>query len=136
MRGWWVAAVWVAALACGGAEPLAEGLLGADVKTGAEAALPADFPLDAPVGVTLHTVLTADLLGQHTVTAVFTLDPGTALDAVLGQVEAEMEAEGLSWERAGDRVSATTDDGVRIVVDRADVEGAPAVSVIVSRTAR
>jgi hypothetical protein len=125
-------AVGAASLACGG-DQFARSVLNADVQEGGAATLPADFPLSPPAGATLSAVMKADLLGTSTVTAVFVLPAGADAKAALEAVAVEMEGKGMTVERSGDSVTGHKDQD-NWVAALGDVDGAPALSLIVAHT--
>lgn len=125
-------AVVAVSLACGGND-FARSVLNADVQEGADATLPADFPLTPPAGATLSAVMRASLLGTDTTTAVFSLAPGDDGKAALEALAVEMEGKGLAVERVGDTVTGRRgSDNWVCSVSHAD--GTPTVSVIIART--
>lgn len=121
-----------ASLACGG-DQFARSVLNAEVQEGGTASLPADFPLSAPAGATLSAVMKADLLGTSTVTAVFVLPAGADAKAALEAVAVEMEGKGMTVERGGDSVTGHKEKD-NWVASLGDVDGAPALSLIVAHT--
>jgi hypothetical protein len=132
MSRWVLAVVVAASLACGG-DQFARAILDAEVQEGASATLPADFPLTAPAGSTLSAVMKADLLGTSTVTAVFVLPAGDDGAAALEALAVEMEGKGLTVQRTPDAVTGQK-GGDNWVASKGDVDGAPAISVIVAHT--
>lgn len=110
VRGLVAAGVFALGLGCAGLTDmgmqLADGNL--DVSEGAEAKLPDGFPLPAPAGGALQTVVSAGLMGTSTQTAIYELPAGADLDAALEPYRALMEAEGM-------KVSTQTSDETRVV---------------------
>ncbi|MEQ1501682.1 MAG: hypothetical protein ABMB14_05600 [Myxococcota bacterium] len=92
-----VAAMALGALGCSGLGQKLLDMSGADVKVGADATLPAGFPLNAPGGGTLMTSASMDIAGMTTSTVVYEITDGAGL---LDGYEQQMKDAGLTTIRS------------------------------------
>lgn len=82
-------------LGCGGLQDLVPS---GDIKTGAEASRPADFPMPEPPAGTLETSAEMSVAGVATVTVQYTLEPGDNKE-ILDLYEKSMKDAGLDTVR-------------------------------------
>lgn len=112
----------------GGAVALLAVVLGCggmpDVKTGANAVVPAGFPLPAPPGGTLETSADLSFVGMSTLSVVYKLPEGDN-DAVLDLYEQAMKDAGLDTTR--------TEDGGQASVSGASSDGKQAWSAVIGQ---
>lgn len=95
-----VLAVVAGGLGCSGIGQKLMDLSGSEIKVGAEASRPADFPLPAPEGGTLTTSASVNFAGMETTTLQYEITQETI--AILEQYENVMKAAGMTTTRSSD----------------------------------